>query len=441
MKYGYLELGRLMFGNNGIEFHAYQGLTKHGPYSQPKDEYEEISILYPANYEDLANKLKDVLENGLKPAFKYGFNNIFKTQVSINKYKIKQTNDYIELPEALYEEFSKNGRSNRFPLILLEKTPKSTDSLYFRTKEIFLTKNIITQIITDEIVEDIDRLTWSIFPLSLQIYAKMGGIPYILYEPLGSNLNIKTILLGIGLSKNRMNQYIGFALLFGEQGEWKILKTNAITINNNEELKSQLSKMFRQIIDNSIVEIKQRYYRSTQHPIHIVIHYSGKQISKEEEERIKEAINNNNEYATIIRIKESDYIVRNEDSICIINGSKTYMPMVGSYLEIEENYYLLFTTGCIQLKSERFRLTSKKPRPIILTFTPINYQLDHKYRKFLLNSVFYMCRMNYSSINNPVNKFPITIKYAQEIAYMLSKISRNNYINYANIIQNSLWFI
>jgi argonaute-like protein implicated in RNA metabolism and viral defense len=82
---------------------------------------------------------------------------------------------------------------------------------------------------------------------------------------------------------------------------------------------------------------------------------------------------------------------------------------------------MLFTIGCLHVGT-RFRPTGLgTPSPILVSIKDIGQEkrLDDK---TLVKSVFNICRMNYTSINNPVNRSPATVSYALDIAYMMGRL-------------------
>jgi len=173
------ELPNLMFGGGAIESHPYRGLLRGGPYKNPSSPYSEIAILHrQENYKE-ANKVMRFLKEGIPPFFPKGFNYVFRLddRIEIESYQIKSLaeKDPKQTAEAFLEKFLENGYSGRFPLII-----------------IFLERGFITQMLTLQTIINENTLKWSIFPLAIQIFTKMGGVPYVLY--LSSDKAIRTTL-------------------------------------------------------------------------------------------------------------------------------------------------------------------------------------------------------------------------------------------------------
>jgi len=436
---GKFELPNLMFGGGIIESHPYRGLLRGGPYKSTSSLYNEIAILHQQeNYKE-ANKVMQLLKEGVPPFFPKGFNHIFRLdrQIEIESYQIKSfpEKDPEQTAEAFLEKFSENGHSGRFPLIIIEKTPRGTyPSVYYQTKQVFLERGFITQMLTLQTIMNENTLKWSIFPLAIQIFTKMGGVPYVLYDEIkvGAEVDV-CFLVGVGLSKpifGRDNQnYIGFALLFGPNGEWRIMKTHAEAYE-----KEKLPKIFKRLvfeISSEAAGYVETSFRHKPHSIGLIIHYSGKNVSTSEEQALWEAVEH---IKSVKGIEVKPYILKVNDSRlrasvggaspCIDKtGLSTGLVPVGSVYRMNPQTYILFTLGCLDLGQGGYRATgSGTPTPIIVSIKNVFLEDGQELEKTLLKSVFEACCMNYTSINNPVNRLPITVKYAREIAYLLNRV-------------------
>ena len=449
------ELPNLMFGGGAIESHPYRGLLRGGPYKNPSSPYSEIAILHrQENYKE-ANKVMRFLKEGIPPFFPKGFNYVFRLddRIEIESYQIKSLaeKDPKQTAEAFLEKFLENGYSGRFPLIIIEKTPRGRyPSVYYQTKQVFLERGFITQMLTLQTIINENTLKWSIFPLAIQIFTKMGGVPYVLYDEIkvGAEVDV-CFLVGVGLSKPIFGQgnqnYIGFALLFGPNGEWRIMKTHAEAYE-----KEKLPKIFKRLIFEISSEAAGYVETSFQHKPHsigLIIHYSGKNVSTSEEQALWEAVEH---IKSVKGIEVKPYILKVNDSRlrasvggaspCVNKvGLSTGLVPVGSVYRMSPQTYVLFTLGCLDLGKGEYRATGLgTPTPIIVSIKGTVPRNDQELEKALLRSVFETCCMNYTSINNPVNRLPITVKYAKEIAYMLSRM---NTISLSTDIMLRLWFI
>lgn len=440
-------MASLKFGSGKTEIHPYRGLTSYGPYTSLTEAYNEISILHqPQNRAD-ATRLANAFRNGLVPQFPGGFNKIFKTEIQVNTYELTTASDLEQIPQQFYSKFIENGVTGRLPLIIMDKTPKASfPSVYYDTKGLFIKEGIITQIATTQMLRAQDTFSWSVFPLAIQVYTKMGGIAYILYEKIGTE-DSKSITFVVGTGISRIirgsiydSRYVGFALLFGPNGEWKLMKVDA-----REYRQDELASMFKSLVNSIATEIFNKYATETSvDRINLLIHYTGKNVSGIEERALWEASENVHKVygktvvPNILKINESTYRVMTHGSACRDKaGQDTGLVSVGTALTIKPKFYMLFTIGCVNVGSKYRPSGRGTPSPILVSVKDIGNQgkMDDN---LLLKSVFDICRMNYTSINNPVNRLPTTVNYAHDIAYMMGKLGIRDL---PESTSKRLWFI
>ncbi len=451
-----LPLARLIFGSGVETYHPYDGLYLYGPYKKQVD-YDEIVILYDENDGSLkkhVEKLKIHLEKGLARFFPRGFNFLFRSdpQIKISTQGVKYDIDPVITAESIYDSFSQNGFRGRFPLIIGEKTPRSHEySIYFETKAKFVEEGIPSQYLTIQKLKDDNKYKWILYPLSIQIFVKMGGTPYALSNPVGLNYSSDTsLVMGVGLTTVRSDEtnvkkYIGYVVLIGSRGEWIVFRPYT-----EEYDKNKIIKTFKALIINVLTEILEKMVGFSSHKLNLIIHYSGKDLSGGEERVLLETLDNINTARGIeidpyiIKIhSNNEFIFSMKQSPCVSSrtGSQTGHLLVGSVIGVSRDLYLLFTTGCLEIKNKWRANTIGSNNPLLLSIKKLKNNMDsYKQSEFslhLVNSVFQMCRLNYMSINNPVNREPISIKYSREIAYMVARLKGK----IPDKLSNRLWFI
>ena len=463
-----LQMPSLLFQGGNPAITPYFGLVNYGPYEMPPLHRRNIIILHPKNneFKALANKVKVALKNGYGRYFPGRFSNIFGMDVDFELIEIDRydLHRYKETAREYYDIFIREcpNIDECFPILLTNKVPKGFyESLYTEIKYLFSINGVPTQVITYETFSDNKSFKWSIFPLALQVFVKMGGIPFILYNRLDLPKDEVVIIVGLGLSKIRLpdreRRYVGFALTFEANGRWRLMKWSPQPYS-----RTRLAQMLRKLVHDAVDDVLKTYAVPKPKKIHIIVHYSGKNVSVWEEEYFKkvaielEYIQNIKVIPYIVKIQESMYRTYDEENPCPDNdGRPTYLTNVGTVIKLKDDLYLLNTTGCTLVQSTRGGIIQKpnaqgSPSPIIVSIKrldEIEYQLDDVE---LIKSVFYMARMNYTSINNPVSKLPMSTKYSKLLAYVTARLSHRYYEEEENIDINSLvpdklkkvlWFI
>ncbi|WP_333639389.1 Piwi domain-containing protein [Pyrobaculum aerophilum] len=460
-----LEMPRLLFRGGNPAITPYYGLVKYGPYETPALRFEKVVILSSSEFKTIAMKVKDALKEGIEQLFPGGFARIFGLDVDFELIEVKKYDiyEYKNTAEEFYRVFYNECQdsSTCFPVILINKTPRGLyESLYIELKYKFAIDGIPTQIITYETFSDEQKFQWSIFPLATQIFVKMGGVPFILGDRLNVSNDEGTIFIGVGLSRTRLPdkevRYIGYALAFEENGKARLLKWSSYIYS-----RELLAEMLRKLIQDTVDEMLQSYPIDRFQKIHIIIHYSGKNISTLEEEYLRKAaseiktIRNIYVIPYVVKIQESMYTLYDEENQCpdISSGNPTYLIDSGTAIRLKEDLFLLFTTGCalVEMRGTILKRPNAQgsPSPLIVSIKRLEnakYQLNDIE---LIKSVFFMTRMNYASINNPISKIPITVKYSKLLAQFTAKLVHANIdsreVNIDSIMPNSLkkvlWFI
>lgn len=465
----YLNMPKLVFRGDAPALSHYYGLTIYGPYELPSNPPKTIVLLYPNSdgFRVVATRVKDALEKGYKRYFPEGFTDIFEVDVDFEVIDIDFSKYDMFKPETTAEEFYKkyvevcSDVNDCFPIIVMNKIPRGLyESLYIEVKYRFTIEGMPSQVVTYETFSDDNLFKWSIFPLALQIFVKMGGIPFLLYDRLNIPEDEVAMIIGIGLSRIRLQtrevKYIGFALAFEANGRWRLVKWSPQPYNRD-----RLPHMLRTLIHNVVDDVLRNYAVERPSKVHVIIHYSGKNISVAEEDAIRNAcqrirqVQNIDIVPYVVKIQESMYRLYDEDSPCIdSNNQPTYLVKVGTTIRLKEDLYLLHTTGCVTIQTSRGDIKFKPnahgtPSPLIVSIKRlqgVRYELDNIE---LVKTVLYMARMNYASINNPVSKLPISVKYSKMLAYITARLAyRLGQIEGGDInslipdrLKQVLWFI
>ncbi|MEM1900118.1 MAG: Piwi domain-containing protein [Zestosphaera sp.] len=438
----YLETPMLLFGGDALALSSYVGLVTYGPLELPSQPPKSLIILYPgkSEFKNVAVKVKDALENGYKRYFPRSFKTIFRVDVDLelveidtSKYSLHRSD---ETATEYYTKFIEvcGDKDECLPMILMNKVPEGLEmSLYTEVKSKFTLSGIPIQVFTYETFSDQEKFRWSVFPLALQIFVKMGGVPFVLK---GDSLSIpedeKVLILGLGLSKVSLRQkeatYVAFTTVFESNGRWRLIKWSPQPYN-----RGLLIQLIRNTIVNTVDEVLSNYLVSKPVKLHVIVHYSGKNISVDEETVLMSACQDLRQVRGIdvkpyiVKIQESMYVSYDTENECIKDRVPTNLPNVGTVIKLKDDLYLLYTAGCVTVQTPEGGVICRpnargSPSPLIVSIKRlegVKYELKDL---DLIKSVFLMARMNYMSINNPVSKLPITVKYTKSLAYMTHKI-------------------
>jgi len=416
------------------------------------DIYQNIVILYKNDdkIERLAKRLEGDLKNGYRGSSRIfpGFNKVFDLNVNILSYPF---NEYD--PNDIYNTFKgqcAGSVDTCFPLIILPKVNKSIyDSIYYRTKAEFLRNGIVSQVVTIDLLENENNYKWALLPIAIQMFAKMGGVPYILNRDIvsGELKDYLVFIMGLGISQHPLykNRGVGFITVFDNRGAWYFMNAKTVLMRKEErDLHVKLSELLRSTIN----EIYKLYGNKN---IILIIHYSGKDISSREENAIRDAINKVNESGGFVAVYVLKIIKDGNIAIWEMrNGEYTYPP-VGTVFRLKQDLHLLVTSGCFDEDKTDCNIRRGLSRPIIIS-RHRNIEPEGASEEFnitdrdLLATVFGMCMLNYNTVQNPVLREPITTRYSREIAWLTLRLKEDFNVDIgSDVVQNKLryimWFI
>jgi len=420
--------------------------------------YKSILILYNGsddknNTKELAIKLKKHLDEGLdnKKIFA-GFNSIFNLNVEYSLIPFRGEYETQKI-EEIYDIFNQHcdNIDTCFPLIILPWESRSIyNNIYYAVKAIFLKKEVPSQIFTIDVLRDKQKYTWSLLPLSIQIFTKMGGIPYIIDRSVLGEVptDVAVFIMGLGISQHPLQQKrgIGFTTVFDHHGTWYFADSVALILDKKDNISKSLSDLLKRCIQQLLKLSKAKKNV-------LIIHYSGKEIGRIEEEAIAEAIKDIEtdlfKFASvyILKIKNSNFVIGDTNSPYAVDGNVTYYPPAGTIFELKPDIYLMVTSGYFLDSQGRAKGNIKIGLPTVkivsrhrnMEIRRYDIELDNKQ---LLATVFGLCRINYNSVQNPILREPITIRYSKEIAWLsLRLLDLNTNLDNIGRIKKIMWFI
>jgi hypothetical protein len=455
----------LRFGGGRIGFSAYEiiynGPVAYGPlYGDAQlysvDRYKSILILYK-NAKSGDNELQKLVDSKLRRHLSEGldnknifpgFNAIFKLNIEISAVPF-EIYDPIEIFSA-FKNYC-NDIYTCFPLIILPRVARGDyDSIYYRTKATFLKSGVVSQVFALDLLKDEQNYMWSLLPTAVQIFTKMGGIPYTLHKGIlaeKTSENVAVFIMGFGVSHHPLlkKRAVGHLVIFDQAGTWCFMDSTALLLDRGEDVSEKIASLLARSITSILKHSKRRDNV-------LVVHYSGKEISRVEEEAIASAIKSVEKQLEkflavyVLKIKDSDIVIYDTRSEYLVNKAETGYPPIGLTLQLKPGLYLMFTSGYFQAqRGPRGNIRRGLSRARIVSrhreMEPVKDELKLSDRE-LLATVFGMSRLIYNSVQNPVAREPITVRYSREIAWLSSRLAElGTNLDEDNLIKRVMWFI
>ncbi|GAA5418541.1 hypothetical protein Stok01_00483 [Sulfurisphaera tokodaii] len=445
-------------GTNLVDSRYY--IIRFGPYSKASptdpninvDHYKKVLIICNRKDKRLCDNLKNDLEKGLPNNLIFKpFNEIFGTKLDFQVVEY-DSDRYDE--EKIMKVYEDEYEPRTFPLVITPKLAKSQiDSIYYRVKASFLDSGLEeratpTQIVTVDLLKQRDEnkntnYSWSLLPIAVQMFTKMGGIPYALKQScinIGSEFNVHFIGLGLTSDPRNKLKRVGFVTIFNDNGSLSYMDSNILEDNKTESYGRIIYNAINRIVNLSNTN------KSSNYNI-LVVHYSGKSLSKDDDQLIRNAIQialskKRNIEVYVAKVSKSNiFLIDTDSKTTDKQGSLTYHPRIGIVLKLKDNLYLMNMGGAITDRKINLP-TGGFPSTLLISIHKELSSGESLDDDDLVKSVFIMSRVSYSNLSNPVLSEPITIKYSRSIAYLTLRLSYlNEKIELPEHIKKVMWFI
>ena len=410
----------LLFGNNKKNFIPYIGIKENGPIrSSVDDRPKKFFFIFHEDDRDYANKLYSFLKKGYKsfPGLKSFVNLDFDIDQE-KTIRFSKRNPLPEIDDALDKlDFNNDNSYAAFYISQIKKEgdDEQEDKIYFRLKEKLLRKNITSQVIFKENINN-PAFNYFLPNIAIALLAKLGGIPWRLYRPIQNDL-----VIGIGAQwiSKKQDRYIGSAFCFKNDGSFKGF--NVFEKDNTSAL------------SQSIKEAVEQYTLENKGCDRLVIHYY-KQMGWKEEKPIKialEQLNLNIPYV-VLTINET----QSKDYVLFDTSFDGLMPQSGTFIKIRWNEFLLCNNTRYSQKTKT-RIDGF-PFPIKIKIKSCDYEQteDLQIIRDLIDQVYQFSRMYWKSVRQ--RNLPVTIEYSKIIAGMVANFKEKELVPFA---RNSLWFL
>lgn len=400
--------------NNSNESNSqFLGIKKYGPYKSINEQLN-FAFYYKTENKQFVIDLVKALKGETYPIFN-GFEKFYRTK-NIEVFGVKiENHDFVEFVITDIKNRKKLG--NTFiPIIILSKKEECE---YYKIKYRSLKEfKCPVQFVSLELLSNRDSLKWSVSNIGLQIFAKLGGTPWLV-KPETKD----TLIIGIGQSHElektnngyKIIRYFAYSVLTDSSGSYKKLDSIG-KYTSKEEYLQKLSEHVKNIVEQN------KDFDS------YVIHCPFK-IRKFELEKIKDTIAglDNNKKFVVIRINtQNNYFGFNLDFNSLV-------PYESSLVELSLNDFLIWFEGLQYHKPTINRMISG---PTYIEFYYSNKDLSFNEKKSYLQDILNLSGTNWRGFNS--KSTPISIHYTKLVAKFIKHFSK-----YGEVDINEIkpWFL
>lgn len=396
-------LDKKMYVLQGGKKHPSQfmGLKQHGPYTSVDDHIHYVFI-FENRFRDFANDIYLGLLGR-----KYG--GLFPGLYELFGLNIHKT-DVTQVPVSVYSQSSLDAAFRQVLRIKAEKTgqrvvgifitpeqelPFGETTTYYYMKHLFASNGLALQFINYEHLSNTNTLKWSLANIGLQIFAKLGGIPWRVQPS-----NEKCLILGMGSAHREdadgnIQKYFGYSVCLDSSGVFQ--KINVLAYHQD---KTRYLKALREELANTILGDVENTYRKC------VLHLPHK-IQKEEIAAIRQSVR---EVSSQTDIDFRVIKINTENKFFGFSSHNTRIPYESTYVRLSYNEYLSWFEG-LQIGKENVH--NKVGNPVHLQFLREEDDTDKDDRSYL-QDIINLSGANWRGFNSKL--VPISIYYSSLIA-------------------------
>ena len=410
------------------------GLSNYGPYDSNVFHIKSPNILaicHKNNRGRFTNFLKSVFD-GIPDSkyFKKGLKGKFELHEIVN-----QVVEISEYEEDEYKRALGMVEESKPDLVIveLEDNSKINDpTLYYRIKAIMLTREIPVQAILKSKIDNYNEFILN--SLALQIYAKLGGIPWVLKSSMSVD---REIVIGIGHSIIRKGTYagvgqdrvVGITTFFSSDGQY-LLSNKAKDVDYDQYFYELLKSL-----KDSLDELKKANNWKTGDTIRLIFHIF-KQIKNVEFDVVAKLIKSYPEFkiqfAFVTVGKNHPYLLFDHSGgkPAYKNGREykvgELVPNRGANLKIDKYTCLVQMLGSKDIKSDWHGASN--PLQIRIRI-PIGNEDISDLEPLLFTDIQYIVQQIYSFTylswrNYLPSEHPATMLYSELIAKQLGRLRK-----------------
>ena len=430
------------FRGNRSRADKLRGLVEFGPYGEmPLKQPPTFGFVFPSECRDQANRLFLYLKNGVGP-FK-GVESTFRFPLkreqvfSVTGFSVqnRRSHDAARIyADAILDWHTSRPtqRPDLFFILHPQTSQSELDTPYYACKARLLREGILSQNVTLELINDEAKFRWSAANIALAAFAKLGGIPWVVYGEDGEDLD-QNLIIGLGRAylydpaTRHTNGYMGFTACFSSRGVFKFVALAEVTDNRHRYL-----ELLGKVVSDSLGRAEQMTKTITSLTLHI-----PKDMSKQEDDAVRNAVQKHPTQKilqiTAVRVSDDPGVFAIDDRF------RDGVPQRGTVIHVGEDEYLLYTEG----RDEKENWVGLRP-PVALRVTPQSGTFQARRALAVLRQINDLSQVNWRGFN--ARSQPISVYYGSLITRLLSHIPAGDMSALAagsahQILEERMWFL
>lgn len=420
-----LNTKRYLFAKNRTKNSQFLGIKEYGPLDSVGDAIR-VHFLFREQDRSFSNSLFRALRGdrevtrfpGMERMFGYRFDSSNVGGTALQDFTVKHI-------QTVLETISNNTDARPVVPIFVSPYDKYTreksKNLYFAIKLLCLKNNIPSQFVSIPLLRQSELFEWAVSNIALQLFAKMGGTPWIV-EPETRNC----LIIGIGQAHKRQNgivkKFFAYSILTESTGLYKELK-----ILGNTSERSEYVEHFKGTLSAVLSHYHDKYNS-------FVLH-TPFSIRRDELEAIHDAIESARSDAS--DVKEFVVLKFNDRNkfFAYSSSGNSMVPYESTYVALSEVEYLVWFEG---LQYHKPTVGRKIGRPLHVEFIYPRSGLSDEKRREYLQDALNISGANWRGFN--AKSLPISMFYAQLVAQFYKEFPLSD-LEDVNLEMLSPWFL
>lgn len=415
-----------IFNNDNSANSQFQGIRNFGPYKNIGQEVM-FAFIFEDRFKSFANELYLSLTGKLNPGTFPGLEQMFGIDINVKNVKQIKIEDYsnnslLKVVDTVKNLQEINNDKKVIGIYIedcaidIEDIPASNH--YYYLKYNFIKNDLPLQVINYRKLGERNSLKWSTSNIALAMFAKMGGIPWVV-KP--SNKNC--LILGIGSShkKNRdtgeISKYFAYTVCLDSSGLYKTLEVLADETSES----SYLQKLTSNLV-NILKDSQQANYETC------VLHLPFK-IKKKEINAISDAVKQVTDIELVV-IK-----VNIDNKYFGYSFHNTLVPYESSFVKLSKDEYIVWFEGLLY---GREVVDKRLSNPVHIKFLSTNNKKNLDEQTFL-QDILNLSGANWRGFN--AKSIPISIYYSQIIAKYTEAFEHISGYEEGSISNDKPWFL
>ena len=412
------------FKGDKTDLNQFNGVRKYGAFKEVKEPVK-YAFIFEDKYKSFANNLFFSLIGKSNPGTFSGMTQFFGLPFSTNLVKRIQLADYLKesVKKAIDEviAFRNENSNDKVIAVFLEPNRfegiQDIDSPYYNIKFYLTKENIPVQVVRDDQTNNANALKWSTSNIGLQIFSKLGGIPWIL-KPSQN----QCLILGIGSTYEKqedgsIKKYFAYSVCLDSAGLYKKLDVLAEETTKDK----YLAKLSEKLIELFKTPDYNQYNKCA---LHI-----SESVSHEAIESIQTAL------AQISKVEFKVLKINAHHQFFGYSNHNTFVPYESTYIKLARNEYLVWFDGLVPDKENIYQKVGNPIHVKFLHSENVTTENDLEYLQDAIN----LSGANWRGFN--ARQTPISIYYAKIVADYSAAFANFEDFDKTHFSNNLPWFL